>query len=63
MTYLPHHCTAYPCPICGGNAFTYPPMHAQVLWPFPGCICPPSSEMTCRGDHCPRQPTKPLAAT
>jgi hypothetical protein len=23
-----------------------------------GCICPPTSEQTCRGDHCPRQPAK-----
>jgi hypothetical protein len=34
------------------------PYYAQV-----GCICPPTSENTCRGDFCPRQKAKPLVAT
>lgn len=28
-----------------------------------GCVCPPTSEKTCRADHCPRQPAKPLKAS
>ena len=28
-----------------------------------GCICPPTSEQTCQGDFCPRQPMKPFTVT
>lgn len=52
---------------------TAPPIHHQWLpepmFPFyippvqHGCICPPTSEKTCQGDNCPRQPTKPPVAT
>lgn len=63
MTYLPHHCTAYPCPICqqlwpplGG--YTYPPLYTPMLEPLHGCICPAGSEQTCCGESCPRLPAE-----
>lgn len=32
---------------------------AYIPAPAPrGCICPPGSEATCKGDHCPRQPAQ-----
>lgn len=36
-----------------------PQLPAYIPAPQPrGCICPPGSEATCKGDHCPRQPAK-----
>lgn len=57
-----HHCMSHPCPLCYPNwtqpwgcqpVYTLPPPPTFV--PV-GCVCPPTSEKTCRASHCPRQP-------
>lgn len=55
-----HHCPSYPCPIC------HPPGLYQVVpvqLPPQGCICPPTSEQTCKNPICPRGGSLPPAIT
>ena len=63
-SYVPHHCGAWPCPICHPNVhrqmggFPLPYYPVTVLPSAPvGCVCPPTSENTCRNDNCPRRST------
>lgn len=56
--------TSTGCPWCDGpntNApYALPPQ--PVFYP-PGCICPPTSEQTCRNPSCPRGGGRPLEIT
>lgn len=35
----------------------------NLAFPPVGCICPPTSEATCRNPSCPRKPLQPMTAT
>lgn len=73
MTYItpvgdfpPMYCP-HPTPFPGQPLPGYPgqPFYAPPPMPeFPphGCICPPTSEATCRGDFCPRRPIRSEAS-
>jgi hypothetical protein len=37
------------------------PRRFDLSWPPVGCVCPPTSEQTCKNPTCPRQPPKPLS--
>lgn len=66
MTYTPsHHCTGWPCPICyPPPPDTLPYYYAVPIPPAPqGCICPPTSERTCKNTFCPRGGGQPLKIT
>lgn len=49
-----HHCPSHPCPICfpqTASPYYLPP---QPMLAPQGCICPPTSEQTCKNPTCPR---------
>jgi hypothetical protein len=47
--------TAAGCPVCNPKPqYTLPQLPTYTPVP-PGCICPPTSEQTCRNPTCPRQ--------
>ena len=52
---MPSGCQRMECQTTGGCAHRGP--HGQVCYfpaPTQGCICPPTSEQTCRNPFCPR---------
>lgn len=47
-----------------GPAMPLPlPLPPNILGTSRGCVCPPTSEKTCRSSNCPRQPAKPIQVT
>lgn len=67
MTFV---CTRYPCGLTSGGCSHFdcpqhrgvaPAHHWVVAQPPQGCICPPTSEQTCKSPTCPRQNHLPTA--
>lgn len=52
---MAHYCMSWPCPLCQPQPGFYPPTWVSIPSPPYGCICPPTSERTCRSEQCPRR--------
>lgn len=61
--YPTHYCPSWPCPICQPHYLQ--PYVAAPAAPVivQGCICPPTSEQTCRNTFCPRGGGQPIKIT
>lgn len=61
-----HYCTGNPCPICFPQYVSPPntwPTGPAILQQPQGCICPPTSEQTCKNPTCPRGGGQPFKVT
>lgn len=56
-------CSQHGCQYEWGRSIPHPYQPWNILKSPQGCVCPPTSEQTCRNPNCPRKPPAPLTVT